>query len=304
MTATLTLFNSSQISEILELLGLTETSNTYTGKLSGGQQKRLSIALELVDNPLVIFFDEPTSGLDSSSSTQCLSLLKRLAESGRTIICTIHQPSALLFQMFDLIYAIAEGQCIYQGSSKNLVPFLAEVDLNCPETFNPADFLLEISTHDYGYQIEKLNRKIQDGMNQQYRKQQVTVSEKSFDQLNANPPKIDTNPISICIKKSRFSSKLQILDPKSYCNDSDLYSTSFLRQFYYLLIRAFLLITRNPSLSLMRILMHVGVALAIGILYWGVGDSAKSMMDNFRYVFYTVMFLMFTAFCSFQTTCE
>lgn len=278
---------------------------TYTGHLSGGQQKRLSIALELVDNPLVIFFDEPTSGLDSSSSTQCLSLLKRLAESGRTIICTIHQPSALLFKMFDLIYAIAEGQCIYQGSSQNLVPFLAELDLNCPEFFNPADYLLEISTHDYGYQIEKLNRKIQDGMNQQYRKPKVVPAiEVPFDHQIVFPPRVDTNPISICVKKAKFSSKLQILDPKKYCNDSDLYSTSFLRQFYYLLIRAFLLITRNPSMSLMRILIHVGVALAIGMIYQGVGDSAKNMMNNFRYVFYTVMFLMFTAFSSLQTTCE
>lgn len=284
------------------MLGLTETLETFTGKLSGGQQKRLSIALELVDNPLVIFFDEPTSGLDSSSSTQCLSLLKRLAESGRTIICTIHQPSALLFQMFDLIYAIAEGRCIYQGSSQNLVPFLAELDLACPESFNPVDFLLEISTHDYGYQIGHLNHQIEDGRCQLYRKN-VTVNTKPSDQSNA-PSRVETNPISICVKKARFSSKLQIFDPKSYCNDSDLYSTSFLRQFYYLLIRSFLLISRNPSMSLMRVLIHFFVALAIGMIYQGVGGSAKNMMNNFRYVFYTVMFLMFTAFSSLQTTCK
>lgn len=275
----------------------------YTGKLSGGQQKRLSIALELVDNPQVIFFDEPTTGLDSSSASQCLSLLKRLSESGRTIICTIHQASASLFRQIDLLYAIAEGHCIYQGSCENLVPFLNELNLVCPEYHNPADYLLEISTHDYGYQNGNLNEKIQDGRNQSYRKVSPMI-EKLSEQHAPLPPRVEANPISICLKKAKFSSKLQILDPKSYCNDSDLYSTSFLRQSYFLLIRAFLLLTRNPSMSVMRVGIHFVVAIAIGLLYQGMGESAKYAMNNFRYVFYSVMFLMFTAFSSLQTTCE
>lgn len=78
--------------------------------------------------------------MDDLSCSQCMQLLQRIAHGGRTVICSIHTPSAKIFAMFDHVYIVAGGQCVYQGDGANIVPYVRSFGLNCPVTYNPADF--------------------------------------------------------------------------------------------------------------------------------------------------------------------
>jgi ABC-type multidrug transport system ATPase subunit len=260
-----------KIISILESLKLNEHLDTFVRNLSGGQQKRLSIAVELVDDPKILFLDEPTTGLDSSASTQCIKLLKQLARDGRTIVCTIHTPSALLFEMFDHIYAMAEGSCIYQGSSKNLVPFLSDLGLVCPETYNPSDFLLEIATNNYGLQNHRMIEKIKNGKSRNYSKNTEMVKNR-----------IETKPTTL-VKN---------------------YSSSFFNQFNQLMHRNFLILKRDTSPIILRFLIHFIVGILVGLLYIDIGNNAAYIFNVFKYIFVSMFFLLYTSYYSLQTACK
>lgn len=94
------------VEEVMELLELTTLRNALVGSpnvngLSIEQRKRLTIAVELVANPSIVFLDEPTSGLDARAASIVMQVLRNIADTGRTVVCTIHQPSTDIFEAFD-----------------------------------------------------------------------------------------------------------------------------------------------------------------------------------------------------------
>lgn len=144
------------VEEVIKLLEMEEYADAVVGVPGEGlnveQRKRLTIAVELAAKPqLLLFLDEPTSGLDSQTSWSILDLLEKLTENGQAILCTIHQPSAMLFQRFDrLLFLQAGGQTVYFGPiGRNASILSAYFQKNgakpCPTYANPAEWMLDIT---------------------------------------------------------------------------------------------------------------------------------------------------------------
>ncbi|RSL47670.1 hypothetical protein CEP54_013279 [Fusarium duplospermum] len=143
------------VDEVIDLLDMTDYADTIVGIPGSGlnveQRKRLAIGVELAARPqLLLFLDEPTSGLDSQTSWSICDLMEKLTKSGQAILCTIHQPSAMLFQRFDRLLLLAKGgKTVYFGkvgknSSTLMDYFVRNGGLALPEGSNPAEHMLNV----------------------------------------------------------------------------------------------------------------------------------------------------------------
>lgn len=93
--------------------------NWHLRGISGGEKKRLSIAIEILSHPRLLFLDEPTSGLDSASAFFVIQTLRNMARDGRTVISSIHQPSSEVFALFDDLFLLSSGETVYFGDAKS-----------------------------------------------------------------------------------------------------------------------------------------------------------------------------------------
>lgn len=137
------------VDKIIDLLELNDLQDAIISSLGVEQRKRLTIGVELAAKPsLLLFLDEPTSGLDSQSAYSIVRFLKKLAHAGQAIVCTIHQPSSVLIQQFDMILALNPGgNTFYFGpvgeNGKDVIKYFSERGVDCPPSKNVAEFILE-----------------------------------------------------------------------------------------------------------------------------------------------------------------
>ncbi|VAI86745.1 unnamed protein product [Triticum turgidum subsp. durum] len=153
------------IDEVMDLVELTGLKNAMVGiagatGLSAEQRKRLTIAVELVASPSIIFMDEPTTGLDARAAAIVMRTVRKTVDTGRTVVCTIHQPSIGIFESFDeLLLMKRGGQIIYSGSlgplSSNMIKYFEAIPgvPRIKEGQNPAAWVLDISSHITEYVI-------------------------------------------------------------------------------------------------------------------------------------------------------
>jgi ATP-binding cassette subfamily G (WHITE) protein 2 len=146
----------AEVDRVLGQMGLEHCRKTIIGSpilkgISGGERKRVCIAMELLTSPHLLFLDEPTSGLDSVSALSICQILQVMGASGEcTIVCTIHQPAARIFNLFHNLLLLKKGQIVYQGPANKVLDHFAKLGFECPMHENPADHIMTVITPSVG----------------------------------------------------------------------------------------------------------------------------------------------------------
>ncbi|WJZ94697.1 hypothetical protein VitviT2T_013532 [Vitis vinifera] len=249
------------IEEVMELVELTPLRDALVGLpgvngLSTEQRKRLTIAVELVANPSIIFMDEPTSGLDARAAAIVMRTVRNTVDTGRTVVCTIHQPSIDIFEAFDeLLLMKRGGQEIYVGTlgrhSSHLINYFEGIEgvSKIKDGYNPATWMLEVTT---GAQEGTL------GVD-------FTEIYKNSDLYRRNKDLIK-----------------ELSQPAPGTKDlyfATQYSQPFFTQFLACLWKQRWSYWRNPPYTAVRFLFTTFIALMFGTMFWDLGTERTRQQD-------------------------
>ncbi|KAI3903133.1 hypothetical protein MKW92_052949 [Papaver armeniacum] len=139
----------ARVQDVIDELGLRRAANTLIGHeghrgISGGERRRVSIGVDIIHDPIVLFLDEPTSGLDSSCAFLVVKVLQRIARSGRIVIMSVHQPSSRVVGLFDQLMFLSQGETAYYGSPTHLSLFLSDFGHPVPENEDITEFMIDL----------------------------------------------------------------------------------------------------------------------------------------------------------------
>ncbi|XP_020533622.1 ABC transporter G family member 31 isoform X2 [Jatropha curcas] len=242
------------VEEVMRLVELDTLRQALVGLpgttgLSTEQRKRLTIAVELVANPSIIFMDEPTSGLDARAAAIVMRTVRNTVDTGRTVVCTIHQPSIDIFEAFD--------EVIYGGKlgvhSQIMIDYFQGFNgiPQIPDGYNPATWMLEVTTPAVE---ERIGEDFADlyKSSMQYREVEESIMHFSTPPANSNPLKFDS----------------------TYAQDSQT-------QFRVCLRKQNLVYWRSPRYNTVRLLYTMLAALILGSVFWKIGSRRNSTQDLF-----------------------
>uniref|UniRef100_A0A803KM91 ABC transporter domain-containing protein n=1 Tax=Chenopodium quinoa TaxID=63459 RepID=A0A803KM91_CHEQI len=260
-------------------MGLQECADTIIGNwhlrgISGGEQKRLSIALEILTRPRLLFLDEPTTGLDSASAFFVVQALRSVArDGGRTVISSIHQPSSEVFTLFDDLCLLSSGELVYFGDAKKAVLFFAQAGFPCPSKRNPSDHFLRCINSDFD--------KVTATLKGSYQARQITT-------LSDPMMEMETAQIkAMLIEKYRRSeyaertrARIQEITsiaglPTEAPKGSQ---ASWWKQLTTLTRRSFVNMSRDIGYYWLRIVVYVVVSICVGTIYYDVGTGYSAIL--------------------------
>ncbi|KAB2085008.1 hypothetical protein ES319_A05G373000v1 [Gossypium barbadense] len=138
-----------RVQALIDQLGLRNAAKTVIGDeghrgVSGGERRRVSIGIDIIHDPIILFLDEPTSGLDSTSAFMVVKVLQRIAQSGSIVVMSVHQPSYRILGLLDRLIFLSRGQTVYSGSPTTLPLYFSEFGYPIPENENKTEFALDL----------------------------------------------------------------------------------------------------------------------------------------------------------------
>ncbi|EFA77855.1 ABC transporter G family protein [Heterostelium album PN500] len=273
-----------KVESVISEMGLKRCANTLVGNdkirgISGGERRRVTIAIELLTGPSVLFLDEPTSGLDASTSYSVIKAIRKLANSGRTVICTIHQPRLNIYELFDKLLLLGEGATIYNGDARTAVNYFNELGYECNAKTNPADFFMDL-----------INTQIEDD------DEDDTISNM---ESNSQRAKKLTPEEIIRLKKvysesadcQHLKQSIEELErhPQKEITYTKTKKATMFEQYKLLMVRELLNLKRNPMSQRIQIMSSIFQGLLCGLVYYQLGNGQTSIQSRTGVLAFVIM---------------
>mmetsp|Transcript_23759 Transcript_23759/g.42102 ORF Transcript_23759/g.42102 Transcript_23759/m.42102 type:complete len:653 (+) Transcript_23759:149-2107(+) len=285
-----------RVDQVIELLGLTKCRNTIVGTplkrgVSGGERKRLNIAVQLLTWPSLILLDEPTSGLDSSTAYDLILTLRELTKRGCTVITTIHQPSSAVYQLFDRLLVLRDGYPMYYGLSSTVVSHFESKGFQCPEGYNPGDFVLELAKSEI---FDKASKEKPIATTGQHSLRRLTIT-KTDDYRHSRSTSEHSKSAKGQEPHSPYEMGMgrhhavQETDDEYWKNE---FPTTWWTQFKALFHRSFQ-VKKTQAFDFVSTMQVAAVAVITSLVWFQMADDEKTIEDRVGCIFFILIFWAF-----------
>ncbi|KAG8049909.1 hypothetical protein GUJ93_ZPchr0009g1953 [Zizania palustris] len=276
--------------ETMREMGLEGAADTRIGGwahkgISGGQRRRVSICIEILTRPALLFLDEPTSGLDSAASYHIVNRITRMARrEGMTVVAAVHQPSTEVFGLFHGLCLLAYGKTIFFGAAADTSQFFSVSGFPCPSLMNPSDHFLRTINKDFDKDIEE-------GMDGR----RMSTAQAIDALVNSYESSAHLEKATRQIQEMRATGGPAVKKEGK---------PSFVTQSLVLTKRSFVNMYRDLGYYWLRFAIYIALCLCVGTIYHDVGHSYGSIQARGSMLMFVAAFLTFMAIGGFPSFVE
>ncbi|XP_060201720.1 ABC transporter G family member 20-like [Lycium barbarum] len=283
----------ARVQALIDQLGLRNAAKTVIGDeghrgVSGGERRRVSIGIDIIHDPIVLFLDEPTSGLDSTSAYMVVKVLQRIAQSGSIVIMSIHQPSYRILSLLDRLIILSRGHTVFTSPPSTLQQFFAEFGNPIPENENRIEFAL-----DFIRELEGTPNGTKNLMefNKTWQREKTSTSRNNF--YNGPKPSLK-DAISASVARGKLVSGATNIDPNLSSSKVQKFANPFWVDMVVIAKRSMLNSMRMPELFGMRFGAVVVTGIILATIFWKLDNSPKGVQERLGFFAFAMSTTFYT----------